>query len=307
MKYKIVSLCLGVLILLNACEEERWGNIPNLNEHVGAITLIDVNEEKSFFNALNDLAGQEVEFEINVDGFEVTEINNVDVELTFTENDATVDAEGNPADVTYDPVIIQTVETFPSTLAVSVEDVIAAIQTFKPDFTIADLEVGDQFNLTFPINTADGRRLTTALNSDLCQEPVQPSFGGCNVAWAVQCPSNIPVEDVTYRAETFVESTCCGLPTGELTKSGITIENEGSGVYIISDIASGAVQPFIEVIPVQIIDVCGNLSLGFEGGLDMASGGPEAPTYDEATGEWTIPFNNAGNGIVGVTKLIPEE
>ena len=297
---------MGILIFLNACEEERWGNIPNLNDYVGAITLIDVNEDKSFYNALNDLAGQEVEFEVNVDGFEVTEINSVDVELIFTENDATTDAEGNPADVTYDPVIIENVTTFPATLSVSVEDAIAAIQTYKPDFTIADLEVGDQFNLLFPINTADGRRLTTALNSDLCQEPVQPSFGGCNVAWAISCPSDIPVEGVSYRAETFVESTCCGLPTGELTNTGVTIESEGGGIYVVSDVASGAVQPFIEEIPVQIVDVCGNYSLAFEGGLDMNSGGPEPPTLDTETGIWTIPFNNAGNGIVGVTRLIPE-
>lgn len=297
---------MGILIFLNACEEERWGNIPNLNEYVGAVTLISVNQDKAFYNALNDLSGQEVEFEMNVDGFDITEVNSVDIEFIFTENDATLDAEGNPADVTYDPVIIENVTTFPSTLSVSVEDAIAAIQTFKPDFTIEDLEVGDQFNLIFPINTADGRRLTTALNSDLCQEPVQPSFGGCNVAWAVQCPSDLPVEGVTYRAETFVESTCCGLPTGDLTNTGVTIENEGNGIYVVSDIASGAVVPFIPIVPVQIIDVCGNYSLGFESGLDMASGAPEAPTLNTETGVWTIPFNNASNAIVGVTRLIPE-
>ncbi len=186
MKLKITFLSLCLLCLLNACDEERWGNIPNLNDHIGAITLIDVNEDKSFYDASIGLAGQEVEFMIDVDGFEVTEVTSVDIELTFTEKDATSDPEGNPADLSYDPVMIKTVSTFPSTVTISVEETVTAIKTFKPAFTIDSLAVGDQFNLAFPITTADGRRLTTALNSDLCQEPVQPSFGGCSVAWAVQ-------------------------------------------------------------------------------------------------------------------------
>lgn len=308
-KYNIVALCIGVLVSLNACEEERWGNIPNLNENVGAITLIDVNEEKSFFNALNALEGQEVEFEIDVDGFDETEVNTVDIELTFTEKDATTDAEGNPADLAYDPVLLKTVNTFPSTVTVTVEEVIAAIQAFKPEFTVKDLEVGDNFNLTFPINTADGRRLTTALNSDLCQEPVQPSFGGCNVTWSVSCPSEIP--EGTYTAVTDATSTdpCCTVPLEGYTYE-VTLTEEAPGEYALSDIYGGIYIEWYDVYGADseekrtLTDVCNTLSASFN---DIFGGGVTITgTYDPTTGSIQLEGNNTF-GDVWSTTLTPDE
>ncbi|WPP52252.1 hypothetical protein [Catalinimonas niigatensis] len=306
-KYKILALGMGFLLFLNACEEERWGRMPNLSDHIGAITLIDVNEEKSFFNASGNLAGQEVEFEIDVDGFEVTEVSSVDIELTFTENDATTDAEGNPADLTYDLVMLKSVNTFPSTVSVTVEEVIAAIQGFKPDFTIEDLEVGDQFNLTFPIHTADGRRLTTALNSDLCQEPVQPSFGGCNVSWSVSCPSEIP--EGTYTAVTDAASTdpCCTVPLENFTYE-VTLTEEAPGEYALSDIYAGLyIEWYTEYGATSeeertFTDVCNTLSSSFN---DLFGGGVTITgTYDPATGIIQLEGSNTF-GDVWSTTLTP--
>lgn len=308
-KYSILIFCMGVLVLLNACEEERWGNIPNLNDNIGAITLIDVNEDKSFFNALSALDGQEVEFEIDVDGFDVTEVNSVDIELTFTENDATTDAEGNPADLTYDPVLLKTVSSFPSTVTVTVEEVIAAIQAFKPGFTIDDLEVGDNFNLTFPINTADGRRLTTALNSDLCQEPVQPSFGGCNVSWSVSCPSEIP--EGTYTAVTNASSTdpCCTVPLEDFTYE-VTLAEEAPGEYSLSDIYGGIYIEWYEEYGADseekrtLTDVCNTLSVSF---TDIFDGGVSITgIYDPATGIIQLEGSNTF-GDVWSTTLTPKQ
>jgi hypothetical protein len=310
LKYSILMMVALGMISLQGCEEERWGNSPNLSEHIGAVTLINMNPDKTFYNALNDLATEEVEFEINVDGFEVTVVNSVDVEMIFTEKNATKDAEGKPADLTYDPVLVKTVNSFPSTVTFSATEAIEAIKTFKPNFTIDSLEVGDGFNLVFPIHTADGRRLTTALNSDLCNEQIQPSFGGCNVAWAISCPSNIPVAGVTYSLSTNVATTCCGLPLGSQgAGKTATVTDQGDGKYLVSDIMSGHIAPFgLDPEPVLITDVCGNLSLsyGTGAGLDYSTGPHDAPMYNEATGVWTISFNNAGNGISGIATLTPQ-
>jgi len=308
MKYKVFLLCIGLLIALNACEEERWGNIPNLNDHIGAITLIDVNEDKSFYNALNDLSGQEVEFEINVDGFDVTEVSSVDILLTFTEKDATTDAEGNPADLSYDPVELKEVNTFPSMVTVSVEEVISAIQSFKPDFTKDSLEVGDNFNLTFPINTADGRRLTTALNSDLCQEPVQPSFGGCNVAWSISCPSDIP--EGTYVAVTDGQSTdpCCAAALEDYTYE-VSLTEVAPGQYSLSDIYNGVYLEWYDVYGISseeersLTDVCNTITASFSdpfGGAVTISG-----TYDPATGIIQLESSNSF-GDIWTSTLTPQ-
>jgi len=249
---------------LQGCEE-RWGNVPDLNEHVGAITRVQVNPEKNFFNALNDLRGEEVEFELDVDGFDITEVNSVEVEMIFTEKDATVDAEGNPADSTYTPVLVQTIHTFPVTITITAAEAVEAISTFKPGFTIDSLEVGDGFNLMFPINTADGRRLTMALNSDLCNEPVQPSFGGCNVAWTVACPSDL---GGTYDYATEVTAvgaggnlSACAHP---VTGSG-TLEDLGGGLYKVSDASFGeygCAWGDSPAVGVTLVDVCNTISAG---------------------------------------------
>jgi hypothetical protein len=290
LKYSILTLVALVVIALNACEEERWGNIPNLDNNIGAVTLVNVNPDKTFYNALNDLATEEVEFQLDVDGFEITEINSIDVELIFTENDATLDAEGNPADVTYDPVLVSNVDasTLPATITFSATEALTAIQTFKPGFTIDSLEVGDGFNLIFPINTADGRRLTTALSSELCNEPVQPSFGGCNVAWFISCPSDIPTG--TYNTTvTTAQSTdgCCTAPITDF-KSTVAITSPSTGVYSVDDIFAGLYIEWYDVygltfkVPQNFSDVCNNLTTSFIdpfGGAVIMTG-----TYDPATG-----------------------
>ena len=293
-KYSILTMMAWGMMALQGCEEERWGNIPNLNEHVGAITLINVNPDKTFFNALNDLSGEEVEFTLDVDGFEVTEVNSVDVELIFTENDATLDAEGNPADVTYDPVFIRTVQAseLPATITFTAAEAVQAIQSFKPGFTLDSLQVGDGFNLIFPINTADGRRLTTALSSELCNEPVQPSFGGCNVAWSVACPSNIPTG--TYSTTvTTAQSTdgCCTAPVTNF-ESTVEITSPSPGVYRVDDIFAGLYIEWYDVygltfkVPQNFTDVCNNLSASFSdpfgGGVTMEG------SYDPDTGVITF-------------------
>jgi hypothetical protein len=105
--------------------------------------------------------------------------------------------------------------------------------------SVDDFEVGDSFQLTFPINTADGRRLTVALNSDLCNEPVQPSFGGCSFTWGISCPSDI---GGTFTFSTVVTAVGAGGDIGGCSNpvtGDASLTESGGGIYRVSDASFG--------------------------------------------------------------------
>ncbi len=244
---------------LIACDDdEHKGDSPDFNNHVGAVTTLSVNPDKNFFNlTATDFAAEEIEFTVDVDGFGLTEVNSVDVEIVYTEKDAIF----NPfkeefEDSVYAPVLIMNITTFPSTVAITAAQVAAALSR-----TAADFEVGDGFSLTLPINTADGRRLTVALNSDLCNEPAQPSFGGCGVAWSVACPSNLG-GSISY-VHTNLVAAGASCASGPLTGS-VTWTDQGGGTYVPSDLSFGQFAECYSDEPAtgsgRISDVCNVIS-----------------------------------------------
>lgn len=184
-KTKIILIATLVMTYFS-CRDESTLPYPDINQYTGAVTNVETNPDKSFFNALNDIATEEVEFALDVNGFNLTEVNSVDLILVYTQLGVLLDLEGNPRDSVWAPVLVSNLTTFPSTVTVTGQQAADALGVSVDDF-----EVGDSFQLTFPINTGDGRRLTVALNSDLCNEPVQPSFGGCSYIWNIACPSDI--------------------------------------------------------------------------------------------------------------------
>ncbi len=198
---KILLYIMIVGLVFSSCEldDEDFGpRIPNFNENIGAITLINVNPDANFFNALNPLEDEKVEFELDVDGFGVTEISSVDVEVTYTAVGRlpNPDPDGDPLDQVFDPVLVESVTTFPATITINATDLAGLLGV-----TVDSFRVGDNFRALFPINTADGKRLKVAVNSDLCQQPAQPSFGGCNVDWGVTCPVSDDFAVGTYQME----------------------------------------------------------------------------------------------------------
>lgn len=221
--FRLKYILIFTLILAYfSCRDESTLPYPNINEHVGAVTNVETNPDKSFFNALNDLSTEEIEFNLDVNGFNITDVNTVDLELVFTQLGILLDLEGNPRDSVWAPVLLSSVGSFPSTVTVTGQQAADALGV-----TVDDFKVGDSFQLTFPIHTADGRRLTVALNSDLCNEPVQPSFGGCSYSWNIACPSDIG-GSMTYEildSEWFNGDNANGM-AGEMT-----FEEVGIGQY----------------------------------------------------------------------------
>jgi hypothetical protein len=285
-----------IVIAAVACRDEDLERRPSINDNIGAITKVTRNPQRTFYNLLNPLQNEFVEFTLDVDGFSATEVNSVDIEVVFVENDRVFDPfQEIYVDSVYAPVIVKTITTFPSTIQISGSDVAAALKK-----NVNDFEVGDSFTATFPINTGDGRRLTVALNSELCNQPGQPSFGGCSVAWVVTCPSNIPAGayEVTIN--------------GTNKKYTVNLESEGGGNYTIDnfnlDYDLGFYGGFDELpLSAAFSDVCGDLILN--GVADFGVSWRGTGSYDAATQTITFPsitdpaygqgpYNNGGTGYV---------
>lgn len=298
---KYLLTCVLFIAVATACRDEELDRRPDLNDNIGAVTQVEVNPTRNFFNLLNPLESEYVEFEITVDGFDVTEIASVDIEVVFTENDRLYDPfQEIFVDSVYAPVLIETIATFPSTIQISGADMAAALGFASVD----DFEVGDSFNATFPINTGDGRRLTVALNSELCNQPGQPSFGGCNVAWAVTCPSTIPVGDW----EVFVAGTA--------TTYTVSLTDAGGGNYAIENFNLDYDPDFYGTydqltLSAAFSDICNVITLNGTANFGVTWRG--TGTYDAATQTITFPtisdpaygqgpWNNGGAGYV-LTKL----
>jgi hypothetical protein len=167
------SMTVALMITMLACQKDDWAPYPDWNDHVGAATKITVNPNRNSFKISNGLVNEFIEFDLDVDGYDLTRVSSVELQVTFF--------EGSPVR-TVGPVLLKTIDTFPSTVQVSAQEVVALI---GGGFTIDQLQNNDRFRLTFPINTADGRRLTVALNSELCTNAAQPLSGSCQVQWNV--------------------------------------------------------------------------------------------------------------------------
>ena len=257
-----------LLLATFACEDESLDPRPDLNDSVGAVTLVEVDPTRNFFNLLSaDFPNEEVGFSVDIDGFELTEVSSVDIEVVYTERNGAYDVFlEDSVDVVFDAVLIGNITSFPSQVSVTAQQVADAL-----GMPVGDFGVGDRFQITLPINTADGRRLTVALASDLCNEPAQPSFGGCGVAWAIACPSDIPTGAWTAPDGGTVQLTALG-----------------GGVYEFSNFNYSYYNASNNPIRGIFGDVCGGLSLqgATEFGVQWRGDG----VYDATAG--TISFPN---------------
>ncbi len=298
MRNTIKYIVSAILIfgIYSSCTNEDLKPYPRMEDNYGAVTLVEMNPDKTYYNAINDIAAEEVEFTLDVNDFGVTDVNSIDVELVFTQKDVLVDLEGNPADSVWATVLLETVTSLPATLNYNGQEIANAI-----GIDIDDLKVGDNFLLTFPINTADNRRLTVALSSSLCNEPLQPSFGGCSVQWGISCPSAIPTgtwevyivaSDVTYEVEINASTSA-----GAYTMPNFNLDYQ-PGFYLTFD-----------ELPISggFTDVCNTLYLNKVGDHDVqwTSVGVYDPvnqtiTFDEisdpAYGQG--PWDNSGQSYV---------
>ena len=247
-----------------SCTDESLDPRPDLNENVGAVTKITT--DATFFDLLLPMANQTVTLTIDVDGFDLTEISSVDILLTYVDQNGTDDPFQGLIPKVYSNIMLSNVTSFPSgDITFTGQQLADAIEGVEVD----TFDLGDTFSLTFPIHTVDGRTLTVALSSDLCNEPAQPSFGGCEVGWAVACPS-----DLATAVDYTIIATSGGLAALNGQTGSMTWESEGAGSYSWDSFTFGAYQLLYACCEqdrgesiLRISDICNVLSISSADGF----------------------------------------
>src|SRR6187549_121728 len=104
LKYILITIMVAISTI--ACRDESLNPLPDMNDNIGAVTLIAVNPDRTFYPLSNEF----VEFTIDVDGFGITKINSVDLELIYTEKGRVYDPfQDIYVDSVYDAVLVKTV------------------------------------------------------------------------------------------------------------------------------------------------------------------------------------------------------
>lgn len=282
--YSLIMVVIGAAILLTGCDE---GIDLNEDAIYAAKPTVKVNPDFNFFNLL-DPSNTKIQFELGVDSLTSSEVSQIKLKLAFT-----------GADTTYTARELSTVNTFPSTIDLTL---IEALDLF-PDLSVDDLEAGDSFDFSMEITTAAGQtftRVSQRLNVN------QTPNGDYTPSFPLACPSDIPVEGKTYKVENTVEVPfpCCGLTAGTYTGTA-TITNQGQGSYLISDFGGGALAAGgVGDDPVIITDVCQEYFMN-NGPSVLAYRANGNITYNSETGVFTIPYVHS-SGYKGVTTLTPQ-
>lgn len=287
-KYLIVAM---VIPLIYSCQTDDIGEVPDQNQNIGAVTIVTGQNVVSW-DATMPLGPQFIEFTLDVDGFDITEISSVDLYLTYSDNDGDIDPiTGESIPLVFDRNLFANITTFPTVITITSGEASAFF-----GLTIDSLDQSDNFLLDFEINTGDGRTLTFALQSDLCNEPLQPA--SCSVSWSLVCPSDI----TGGFTGTWTGVTQAGAFGVFSTNTNITITDLGNGAYFIDDITAGFYTAFgfNEFQPATFDDVCNNIfitSATGQFGIGTATPG----TWDPVTEILTIPWDDFGNGFGDIT------
>jgi len=188
------------------------------------------------------------------------------------------------------PVTHGTVSSLPSTVSVSFNDMVNGLSV-----NTDDLELGDNFELTFVCNTADGRALTSATKVNIPVSCLSDLAGMYNVT-------------TTYGYHDFLPDYNPNTTTAEIVEV-------GAGVYEIADFSGGlySVGPYsVEYgttgLPAQFSDICGEFSwtgqMDAWGEMIPLEGGVNS--VDPATGVITISWYCVAYGESGVSVYTPQ-
>ena len=81
--------------ILVSCRDDDWAPYPDWNNNVGAATKIVVNPARNSFRLSQGIANEYLEFNLNVDGYEITTVSEVELMFTFTEASPAKGRENN--------------------------------------------------------------------------------------------------------------------------------------------------------------------------------------------------------------------
>lgn len=323
---KIVFTFCTALVVSSCVDDDKLFEISDFE--TGALPNLTPTTNDSGFINLTDLAGTTIEFTMDFSNtFEQSADGGI---TTGGSGKITTDTEFSPVssvdlEVTYSNAVTGTIEkgsimniaSWPSTVTLTVDDLIAAISSLS---STADLNVGDQFVFVNGINFTDGRAfpafITDHLGNPVPNYSVNFNGSGNNpgfnfsLAYNVSCPSNIPT-DGTWSA---VNTGACAFGVCG-SNTGITLTSLGNGLYRISDVTAGVYPGLcggcLANQSVDFTDVCNSITIVGNNATQFtlvtdASNGFGSGTWDPVTETLTIPWFDSGNSFGNVSVFTRE-
>jgi hypothetical protein len=272
-KYAILSL-VGLLCVA-ACVDEDKKPFDDFSRT--AIPVFATKTDDSGFINFADLAASNLSFTIDKQG--VADVSNIDVTLTYN-NSETGESE---------TVVYTTVNSFPTDLTISKDELIAA---FAPTVLTEDsISLGDSFVVGGYVRLADGTYLTGGYSPSIfVNNPV-------TITYNVACQSDL--------AGTY-DFTLISGDNGEASSlPGQTITQVAPGYYEISDMTMDIFGPDFP-IAFRFTDICGNLTPDF-GSLDFGTQVTvrfnAATSIDPDTGEITFDITYIAPSCCGLAGI----
>lgn len=190
---RVGSILLIVASLLG-CKNDGIDPIPYLEENDGSIVLISNQSITTFDLSSND--EEFVSFDLDINPQVRSAVSSVLIQMVFTDQFELLPGYLNNQDSVYEVVEIIEITTFPTTVTLSIDDILTKISNFN---WVTDFFVGDVVDLYFQVNTTDGRVLTNSSELDLCQQQSdENSIKNCKVSVNFDCPFIITDVDFTY-------------------------------------------------------------------------------------------------------------
>jgi hypothetical protein len=272
-KYAFLSLL--IMVVISACVDDDKKPFDDFAR--GAIPIFATNTDDSGFINFADLNASNLSFTVDKQG--VSEVSNIDVTITY--NNAETGAS--------ETVVYTSVNSFPATVAITKDQLIAAFP--ETVLTQDSISLGDSFVVGGYVKLADGTYLTGGYSPSI--------FANSQVTltYNVACQSDL-AGDYDFTLISGSNGEAASLPNQ-------TITEVAPGYYQISDMTMDIFGPDFP-ISFRFTDICGNLTPDF-GSIDFGTQVTvqfnSGTMIDPATGEITFDIEYIAPSCCGLAGI----
>lgn len=223
-KIKLIFTTLAILLLMPSCEND--GGDSKINFKNGALANIQkIGTSDSFIDLVAVNSGGEINLGFTVDKG-LGDFSSMDIIGFYTKADGMI----------YKATLVSNVTTFPTTFNISKTDLFDAFDELN---TASDFELGDKLIITTQLTLKDGS-IQKIINDDGSPN-YSPNIASSSLykvfqSYGVSCPSDLGgiYDFVTTNVKAPTGESAAGPLTGT-----VTFEDQGGGVYTISDASFG--------------------------------------------------------------------
>ncbi|MGA9637945.1 hypothetical protein [Flavobacterium sp.] len=248
--YKTFALLAFILLTLS-CENDG-GDSKIATQYGAVINIQKLPSTDAFINLVSIENNENINLGVSID-LALGDIASIDVIGIYIKKDGT----------TLKGKFITEIKNLPYSINITQKEIIDA---FKDINNSSDLQIGDKLAISAEITLKDGRKLNL-LNDDGSSN-FSPKIENSNTyknyqIYNVSCPSSL---GGTYEYSTTNAGEQGGYFTDEIRTGNVTFEDQGGGIYTISDITFGGWALLYgpsegEAKGVKLVDICNTLSL----------------------------------------------